>query len=144
MVKQVMFLLEPHVSFHQGPYAAASQWAELLSSDAAYLNAVIYAHQFYHDLVAGRKPKDIEPSRSVAYRHLSRSLHLLQEKLSDEHARLSDSTLKVILTLAGHSARLGQHEMVTRHIRGVRKIVDLRGGVADFRGNPKLLLEIFR
>lgn len=162
MAKQVMFLLEPHVSFHDGPRAAsraASQWALLPCSDAAYLNAVAYAHHFYRDLAAGRRAQDIRPPRA-AHVHLARSLRLLRERLSssssdeDEDAdadadagarlRLSDSTLQAILTLAGHAVRLGQHGAAGDHLGGVRRIVDLRGGVARFRGNPKLLVEIFR
>lgn len=140
MAKQAMFSLEPHVMFHD---PMRSRWGELLGTDAAYLNAVVFAVHFYFDLVSGKKPEEIEPSRP-AYKHLSRSLRLLREKLADDEARVSDSTLMVILTLAGHSTRLGHHETASGHIKGIRKIVDLRGGVADFKGNAKLLIEIFR
>lgn len=139
MIKQAMFLLEPHVVFRD---PLDLQWSELLGTDAAFLNAIIFVAQIYFDLVAGTMPNDIDPSRP-AYKHLSKSLRLLQERLSD-NARVSDSTTMAILALAGHSTRLGHHKTASGHIKGIRKIVDLRGGVADFKGNPKLLIEIFR
>lgn len=140
MIKQAMFLLEPHVVFHD---PLRSQWSELLGTDAAYLNAIVFAAHTYFDLVAGTKPTYVDACRPV-YKHLSKSLRLLREKLDDDSAMVSDSTLMTIIALAGHSTRLSHHGTASGHIRGIRKIVDLRGGVASFKGNPKLLIEVFR
>lgn len=148
MAKQVMFSLEPHVVFYDAarsrdPY----QWSQILATDAAYLNAVVYAIHAVCDFAAGNNPMTttFAPSRS-AYKHLSKSLRLLRERLSDENdpSRLSDPTVMIIVTLGGLSNRLGQYETASGHLKGIRRIVDLRGGLATFRDNPKLLVEIFR
>lgn len=137
-----MFSLEPHVLFHETTRKA---WSELLGTDEAYLNAVVYSLQFYYGLIAGVEPASLKPSRS-SYKHLDRSLQLLRVRLSDkdETKRLSDSTLMIILALTAQSSMLGQNQITRGHLKGLKKIVELRGGMANLRSTPKLLLEVFR
>lgn len=50
----------------------------------------------------------------------------------------------VVLILACHAHRLGQYSIAKNHMVGLRKIVDMRGGVAALKTRTKLLIEIFR
>lgn len=137
-----MFSLEPHVLFND---TTEAQYRDYLGIDAAYLNAVVYAVHLYFDLAAGLSLESIQPSKP-AYKHLSKCLILIRERLAhgDEQVRLSDATVMAIMILASYASTSGQYETATNHLQGIRKIVDLRGGLINFRTNPKLLIEIFR
>lgn len=141
MAKKAMFCLEPQIKFHDLRH---DQWGMLLGTDAAFLNAIIFVGHFYFELARGKKPEEEGQPTMTAYKHLAKTLRLLQQKLNEDTTRVADSTLMVILTLASHSIRLGHHDTASGHMQGTRKIVDLRGGVAGFKGNSKLLIEIFR
>lgn len=75
-----------------------------------------------------------------------KTVRLLRERLLliNEQSRFSDSTVFVVLTLAMISHHIGEHEGAKHHLDGLRKIVDLRGGLDSFRYIPKLLIEILR
>lgn len=57
---------------------------------------------------------------------------------------LSLSTTSAILFLAEHAYFIGDFESSRHHMDGLRKIVNLRGGVDSFRDHSKLLIEILR
>ena len=77
--------------------------------------------------------------------HLVKTLQLLRERISQaDKAMLTDSTAAVVLVLTVHAYMAGELESARQHMNGLRKIVDLRGGVASFQENSKLLLEILR
>lgn len=50
----------------------------------------------------------------------------------------------VVLILACHAHRLGQYSLAKNHMIGLRKIIDMRGGIAALKTRTKLLIEIIR
>lgn len=136
-----MFLLEPRVDFGN----ERMTWHEVIATDAAYLNAAVFSSIAYFDFLNGADPiaNHLSP---VCYKHMAKSLRLLRTRLSgkDDSAKISDATTRVVLLLATIYCRMGQYETAASHMRGLRKIVDLRGGITRLRGTSKLLLEIFR
>lgn len=78
--------------------------------------------------------------------HFLKAVHLLRMKLSqsNDKIKISDETLKVVLSLASHALMLGDEKTARNHLEGLRKLVDLRGGLTTFENDPKLLIEIFR
>ena len=120
-------------------------WVETLCTDAAYLNATIFSVQVYFDLLAGRELEPVSPL-TPTYTSFSTTVRLLRERLGDgdEVLKLSDSTIMVVLILACHAHRLGQYRIARNHMIGLRKIVDLRGGIEALQTNTKLLIEMFR
>ncbi|KUI67267.1 hypothetical protein VM1G_02890 [Cytospora mali] len=116
-----------------------------MCSDAVYLNAMVFVYHTYINLAAGLELESLPPS-SPANKYFPKTLRLLRERLADssDNMKLSDSTVIVVLSLANHAHRLGQYEAARSHLGGLRKLVDLRGGISNFRRNPKLLLEMFR
>lgn len=77
--------------------------------------------------------------------HFVKTLRLLRERLLHENDQaLTISTVSAILALAGHAYFMGDSESAKHHLGGLRKIISLRGGVATFGNNTKLLVEIFR
>ena len=77
--------------------------------------------------------------------HFLKTLRLLRERLlSENNQALTTSTVSAILALAAHALYMGDFESSKYHLGGLRKIVSLRGGVATFSDNAKLLIEILR
>jgi hypothetical protein len=94
--------------------------------------------QTYFDLVGGRN------NTSSSQIHL-KTLQLLRQKLSfgDEKAQLADATVFVVVNLAIHAHISGEHKSAKHHIEGIRRIVELRGGLGEFT-QTKLLIELLR
>ena len=111
--------------------------------DAAYLHVMIFSTQAYFDLLSGHQSRS---TRETAAVHFSKTLRLLQNRLSagDEQVMISDSTVLVVLALAGLAHVMGEHESAKNHMEGLRKLVVLRGGTTGFKNNVKLLIAIIR
>lgn len=77
--------------------------------------------------------------------HLQKGLRLLRERLSgeDEDTKISDATMNVVLKLASATHFNGDYMSSKQHMDGLRKMVDLRGGLDAFQGN-ELLVEMLR
>jgi hypothetical protein len=118
-------------------------WVEPLTEDAAYLHAMIFTTTAYFDWILPRKPPN---SSQRSSRHHLKALSLLREKLSfgKDHTAWTDSTVTVVLNLAAHAHLVGDNDAVKHHLSGLHKMIGLRGGVATFTENPKLLIEILR
>lgn len=102
---------------------------------------MIFGAQAYSDLIAGHSSK----KTSV---QMLKTIQLLRNRLSilegNDQAFVSNPTIQVVLTLA-HIAHLsGDHVTAYKHLEGLRKLVNLRGGIAGFENHPKLLTELLR
>ena len=54
-------------------------------------------------------------------------------------------TVSVVLALAIHAHTTGECETARHHMAGLRRLVDMRGGLAAFRGfHGKILIEMLR
>lgn len=117
---------------------------EALTVDAAYLHALAFSTQAYFDLMSGRTPNKRPTS---AYSHILKTLRLLRERLDlpehDVAVKSSFSTATVVLCLAFHAHIMGEHETAGHHVLGLRKIVDLNGGLKGLK-NEKLVIELLR
>ena len=81
-----------------------------------------------------------------AYFHYGQTLQLLQARLNefDHTGALSDSTIMVVITLA-HAAELtGDFAAVANHVKGLKKIVSLRGGVQALNTNNNMQVKVCR
>jgi hypothetical protein len=140
--KAALFPLESCIELAEPPRAL---WVETLCTDAAYLNATIFSVQVYFDLLAGHDLEPVSPL-TPTYSYFTKTLRLLRERLEyhDERRKLSDNTVMIVLILACHAHRLGQYTIAKSHMAGLRKLVDMRGGIMAFKTRTKLLIEIFR
>lgn len=100
-----------------------------------------FAVQGFIDRVL-RRQGNLNP---VAILHFQKGLRLLRERLlgDDDQTKISDSTMSVVLKLASVAQFDGDYETSKQHMEGLRKMVDLRGGLDVFEGTP-LLLEMLR
>lgn len=123
---------------------------EALTLDAAYLHAMAFSAQDYFDLLPGRPAHCRDMAARMAAPHVIKTLQLLRERL--EMSRGDDvkmitgsfSTAAVVLCLAFHAHIMGEQQAALHHMQGLRKIVDLNGGLPGLGNNMKLMLEVLR
>lgn len=83
---------------------------------------------------------------TLAYFHYGQTLQLLQARLSafDQTPAISDSTIMVVITLAQVAELTGDSAAVANHVKGLRKIVSLRGGVRALNTHNNLQIKVCR
>lgn len=101
--------------------------------DAAHLHITAFAVEGFIDRVLRRRESNINPA---AVLHFQKGLALLRERLlgEDDEAKISDSTISVVLKLADTAHFDGDYQTSKKHMEGLRKMVDMRGGLEVFRG----------
>lgn len=105
---------------------------------------MVFLTKLYRDLATGCQPGT---AGRGAVQRLQKALRLLRERLSagDEEATVSDATIMIVVIFANHARMVGDYRFAKHHTEGLRKILDLRGGMSTFgESNKKLLLEILR
>ncbi|KAF6233984.1 hypothetical protein HO173_007814 [Letharia columbiana] len=138
IAKQTLFPLDSCILFEKREEA----WMEPLTFDPAFLNAMIFTTLDYFDSMRHRNRYTMSQQTLP---HYLRTLRLLRERLLHENDQaLTTPTVSAILALAAHAHFVGDSESAKHHLGGLRKIVSLRGGVATFSDNAKLLVEILR
>ncbi|KAI8959062.1 hypothetical protein F5Y11DRAFT_334300 [Daldinia sp. FL1419] len=137
IVRKVIFPLRAAVSFQDDE----NGWVSPFGRDAVALHIMAFAVQGFVDRVL-RRHDNINP---VAILHFQKGLRLLRERLlgNDDETKISDSTMSVVLKLASVAQFDGDYHTSKQHMEGLRKMVDLRGGLDRFKGKP-LLLEMLR
>lgn len=81
----------------------------------------------------------------VAMSHFQKGLHLLRERLlgHDDDYKIADSTIGVVTKLATAAHFNGDFTTSKQHLEGIRRMVDLRGGLEVFEANY-LLVDMLR
>jgi len=104
---------------------------------------MIFTSQYYFDAIL---PRNFSSVNQRSLPHFLETVKLLRERLAhdDDEARLSYTTAVAVMGLAGYALWTGNSESARHHMEGLSRIVSLRGGVATFKENPKLLIEILR
>lgn len=115
-----------------------------IGSDAAVLHITAFAIETFIDRVL-RRQRTSNSINSLARLHFHKGLGLLRARLlgRDVETKISDSTISVVLKLASAAHFEGDHQASEQHMEGLRKMVDLRGGLGVFKGK-KLLTEMLR
>lgn len=83
---------------------------------------------------------------TLAYFHYGQTLQLLQARLNefDQTAAVSDSTIMVVITLAQAAELTGDFAAVANHVKGLKKIVSLRGGVRALNTHNNIQVKVCR
>lgn len=85
------------------------------------------------------------PDRSVTQiQHANQTLFALQERLYDSQLGTSDPTICVVVCLVTTSALVRDYESAQKHMAGLAKMVDLRGGLGAFKENGQVQLKLCR
>ncbi|KAH8884199.1 hypothetical protein GQ53DRAFT_698369, partial [Thozetella sp. PMI_491] len=111
-------------------------WFQLLFSDEAVSRCSISLMEATSDFLTGRGTSSPE-----ALAHLSRAFTLVKQRLKSDEA-LSDSTMMIIVMLiTQEQVRNGRIDAEV-HYAGLRRMVELRGGLDGLEHNLPLLLKI--
>lgn len=118
------------------------EWLNILGKDVAALHISVFAIESFIDKILRHKDCGTNPTAML---HLQKGLNLLQDRLvgEDDEPKISDSTMGAVLKLAGASHFIGDYNAAKLHMEGLRKMVDLRGGLDIFKGKH-LLIEMLR
>lgn len=116
----------------------SSIWFDYLRSDAMYLHSLMWSSQSYFDWSHGTSPSRLSMT------HQAKTLGLLQKRLDDGLTAISDTTLAVVVTLVMMTALTGEPESATKHMGGLHKMVQLRGGLHSLGKNKQLQIKICR
>ncbi|KAI1127758.1 hypothetical protein F5Y10DRAFT_292589 [Nemania abortiva] len=137
--KKSMHLVEAYIDFPPKDI----EWMGSFIADPAWVHMMAFTSYAVLDVVRGHR---IRPADQRASPHFTRSMRLLRERLlgDDQVFPLMNSTVQVVLALATHAKMHGEFEEAICHMMGLRRIVELRGGIHKFRPWPRLVLEILR
>ncbi|KAG9232231.1 hypothetical protein BJ875DRAFT_486285 [Amylocarpus encephaloides] len=113
-----------------------------IALDAALLHITASVAEGFLDRILRRRKNYINTAATL---HLQKGLRLLRDTLlgEDEEKKVSDTTISVVLKLAQVAHFDGDHQASKQHMAGLRRIVDLRGGLNALNGS-KLVSEMLR
>ncbi|KAK4948641.1 hypothetical protein LTR10_012645 [Elasticomyces elasticus] len=142
--KRIMYPLERHIMFHKNN-KVDTMWVELLTLDAAYMHAAVFASQAYIFHTSNQETP-VAARRAVV--HHSAALRLLRERLSapkeEDKISVTDPTILVVLYLTLHAHFMVDCKTAKHHMSGLRKLVDMRGGLMAFNYNTKMVIELLK
>ncbi|CAH0055469.1 unnamed protein product [Clonostachys solani] len=116
-------------------------WMGTAFHDQVYLHAILALTGVFFDT------HQVGSHTSEPYKHSIKALQLLQDRLfvMKESDCFSDATIMAIFALASAADIADDLPTVERHLRGLKRIIDIRGGMGSLRTNtPDLLGKICR
>ena len=115
-------------------------WFPYMISDACCLHSMMFSVRTFVD-----KSRHDQPSRLSCF-HYAQTLQLLQARLNDidQTSAISDTTIMVVVTLASVAELSDNFEAVATHIKGLEKIVSLRGGVRALTTHSNIQVKVCR
>lgn len=93
----------------------------------ATIHSILFTAQAYQDLSLG------QPCGKIAQFHLGKTLHHLQQSLNDRHGAVAMATIAIVAMLASAAAVFGDLQTVEKHMDGLYRIFELRGGVESLQ-----------
>lgn len=120
----------------------ATQSLGPIGTDAAVLHITAFAVDGFVERILRHQGTRTSPAAML---HLQKGLRILRKRLQfeDDPTTLSNSTMSAVVKLADTSHFDGDHEAAKQHMHGLRKIVDLRGGMESV-GGTRLMVEVLR
>ncbi|TVY26283.1 hypothetical protein LHYA1_G005806 [Lachnellula hyalina] len=116
-----------------------SVWIQYLALDPLYCHSLLWTTQTYFDWLNG---SGVSP---IQIQHAHQTLVGLRERLTlDAELATSDATIVVVVSLIMMNAFVGDYKSARKHVRGLHKMVEMRGGVRAFGGNTQIQLKMCR
>ena len=113
-------------------------WLPWLARDALFTHPVLFSISVA-DSFLGQRP--LEPR---AQYHMGQTLAFLNQRLSDKTLALDDSTIFVVIALIIFSTHLRDYTTAMIHMKGLARMVELRGGLENLRHNSRLYTKLIR
>ena len=120
----------------------SKRWPYPIGLDATALHITAFATEEFITRILRHQENS---SSVVAMLHFQKGTQLLRERLlgEDNELKVSDSTISVILKLTSIAHFNGDYEAAKHHMGGLRKMVNMRGGLNIFK-DTMFLMEILR
>lgn len=115
-------------------------WFPYMISDVCCLHSMMFSVQAFTE---GALHKQLS---RLACLHYAKTLQLLQARLNefDQTFAISDSTIMVVFLLASAAELMEDFAAVANHIKGLEKIVNLRGGVRALNTHNNIQVKVCR
>ncbi|KAK3290840.1 uncharacterized protein B0H64DRAFT_427390 [Chaetomium fimeti] len=97
-----------------------------LAQHPGILHSTLFAAQAFYDLATA------QTYGPIARHHLAKALTHLQMSLEDKKEAVEFSTMGAVASLAMSAIVAGDFETAVKHMDGLKKIIDLRGGMPSF------------
>lgn len=123
-----------HHEFTQNSFAVNPEgsWYSFAVTDAGLLHAMLSLVALHYDL-----GHHMEISFETAY-HQTEAIRLVNERLSDPEAQLTDALIGSVAILANFETMNGTAESAAIHMNGLERMTVLRGGLQGFGKNRVL------
>ncbi|GAM33903.1 hypothetical protein TCE0_013f01138 [Talaromyces pinophilus] len=81
--------------------------------------------------------------RPIALRHMQKALSIIKTRIATMRA-VADETIAVIATLAFVEKTRGSFDNWRIHMNGLKRLVDMRGGLVSLETKPMVMTKVFR
>ncbi|KAH7149049.1 hypothetical protein B0J13DRAFT_295836 [Dactylonectria estremocensis] len=122
-------------------------WFRWLLEDHTYLQSVLFMASAFQDLIDAGVTANDYGSRGFSRRtqsHLGHTIRLLQEKIQDRERQIEDTTMSAVSTLAMVADAAGDSAGFEAHVRGLKDMVRMRGGLVGLEHNRQLQMKLCR
>jgi hypothetical protein len=113
-------------------------WFEYLQTDIMFLHSQMWLAQSLSDWNQGHEPSP------RALLHQNKTINILKQRLFDSELAVLDTTISVVVGLVNMSALSGHAEEALKHMKGLYRMVSMRGGVRALRQNTQLQIKVCR
>ncbi|KAK6215244.1 hypothetical protein QIS74_08263 [Colletotrichum tabaci] len=112
-------------------------WFDWTQLDLAYLHSILFTTSFFYDNVQGHT------SERTRY-HSYRTIHELNKQLAHAKTAVTESTTTVVMAVALMAGCFGDTDSAHMHMMGLKRIVELHGGIQSYSGLPLLQAKLGR
>lgn len=98
-----------------------------LTIHPAMVPSLLFSVQAFRDMAMG------VPIGREAHYYLAKALHFLQKSINSKKDATSYATMVVITSLASASILLGELETASKHLDGLYRVVQVRGGLKTLK-----------
>ncbi|EHK41992.1 uncharacterized protein TrAtP1_011660 [Trichoderma atroviride] len=132
-------LYPPEICLQVDP--ASSSWTTTLLTDSVYLHCTLFSVEAYLELCLRKS------HGPLTHFYFQKTLRLLQDRLDKpgDPLSISDPTIMVVSVLGLTAEVTGDSMAAKKHMEGLRRMVDLRGGLEMLRfDNSRLPAKVCR
>ncbi|KAF2488335.1 hypothetical protein BU16DRAFT_623637 [Lophium mytilinum] len=123
--------LYPIEALH-GLNPTSTLWVPLALTDPALLSSLLFSSEQFSAKVHGQRVP------SSALKHLTQAVRILNARLQNPGEEISDSTIAAVAGLALTEQASGNQANWRIHMRGIQRMVEMRGGMQAFHSRPIL------
>ncbi|KAJ5553818.1 hypothetical protein N7513_003777 [Penicillium frequentans] len=130
---QKYYYIEKHTSFNP----ITEYWISLVMTDDAFLHTIIGCADLHFS--PGKAPQ----ASLTTIKHLNAAISIVNKRIVKNEIP-TDATLVIVATMALMEKHRGSHENWNIHMKGLQKLVALRGGLESLESQPLAMGKLYR